>query len=302
MLDSAATSTNYGRKTAKNCKRAAKLRKEQNDMPSTVKGEHVRKLPAGRKALLLAQVNNVGEVTVAALAETFGVSIDTIRRDLDSLDHDGLLIRTHGGAISMQAGQFTDRDVDFRLKINHDEKQSIARAARALIKDGAVLLMNAGTTTLALAQKLQDARDLTIATNNLLIPQTVAHSCLKDLYLFGGSVRYLTQSTTGPVALHLADTTGPTEVHADLAFIAVGAVSATHGYSTTNAGEATLMRSMMEKSDQVAVLADSSKLDRTLFSRVSDLSAADYLITNAPPSEELQRALTEVGTKLIISG
>ena len=107
-----------------------------------------RRLPAGRKADLASYVEQVGEVTVGGLAEHFHVSIDTIRRDLDQLDREGVVIRTHGGAVSAE-GQLKDRALDVRLRMQTEEKETIARLAAGLIDDGAVVMLNAGTTTLA---------------------------------------------------------------------------------------------------------------------------------------------------------
>src|SRR3990170_288894 len=121
-----------------------------------------RRLPAGRKAALAAYVAEVGQVTVARLAERFDVSADTIRRDLDQLDSDGLVIRTHGGAISASAFPRPDTGLEIRARMQTSAKDTIGGLAAGLIPDGASLLVNAGTTTLALIRHLQNHRDLTI--------------------------------------------------------------------------------------------------------------------------------------------
>src|SRR3954469_18322489 len=93
------------------------------------KGDRQRRLPAGRKAQLAAHVAETGQVTVGALAERFGVSIDTVRRDLDQLAADGVLVRTYGGAVSLSTVSRTDRAVDQRLSIQEREKEKIATLA-----------------------------------------------------------------------------------------------------------------------------------------------------------------------------
>src|SRR5215211_8479822 len=113
-----------------------------------------RHLPAGRKARLAAYVAETGEVTVTALAERFGVSIDTIRRDLDQLSADGVLVRTYGGAVSQSSVSRVDRTVDVRLNLEKREKEQIATLATSLVKDGSVIMINGGTTTLAVARNL----------------------------------------------------------------------------------------------------------------------------------------------------
>src|SRR3712207_2913012 len=155
-------------------------------------GDRKRQLPAGRKAQLAAYVAEAGQVTVGALAERFGVSIDTIRRDLDQLSADGVLVRTYGGAVSLSTISRTDRAVDQRLALQEQEKEKIASLAAALVQDGSTIMINGGTTTLALARKLGQHRDLTVATNNLLVPGALPPTAVRDIYVFGGAVRSLT--------------------------------------------------------------------------------------------------------------
>lgn len=260
-----------------------------------------RNLPAGRKAQLAAYVAEAGQVTVGALAQRYGVSIDTIRRDLDQLSADGVLVRTYGGAVSPSAAARPDRAVDVRLKIQEKEKEAIAALAASLVEDSSSIMINGGSTTLALARALRHHRDLTVATNNLLIGPAMSSSAIRDLYLFGGVVRPLTMATVGPVNLRTWNG-GHLDVSCDLAFIGVGAVSAEAGYTTSNLGEAAMMREMMSRSTRVAILADSSKLDRRLFAQVAELDVATYLITDAPPSAELSAALSEAGVEVMVPG
>src|SRR3954447_8699184 len=109
------------------------------------KEDRRRHLPAGRKAQLAAYVAEAGQVTVSALAERFGVSIDTIRRDLDQLSAEGVLVRTYGGAVSQSPLSRVDRAVDVRLKMEEREKEKIAVLAGSLVEDGSIVMINGGT-------------------------------------------------------------------------------------------------------------------------------------------------------------
>lgn len=260
---------------------------------------HRRRLPAGRKADLAAYVEQAGQVTVGDLAEHFGVSIDTVRRDLDQLDREGVLIRTHGGAVSAANGQFKDSTLDVRLRVQTEEKERIARLAAGLVENGSVVMINAGTTTLAVARALRNHHDLTIATNNLRIPAEIAPSAFRDLYVFGGAVRSITQATTGPVTLTLTPGGPEVDIRCDLALIAVGAVDAS-GYSTSNLGDAGMMSEMIQRAERTAILADSSKFGRRLFAQVAALDRADYLITDAAPPQKLRTALAQADVEVII--
>lgn len=259
-----------------------------------------KRLPAGRKAELAAYVTDVGQVTVAKLASHFAVSTDTIRRDLDQLDADGLLIRTHGGAVSLAASNRPDTELEVRLHVQTAAKETIGRLAASLVEDGSVIMINGGTTTLALARHLRKHRDLTIATNNLRIPAEISPSVFRDLYMFGGAVRTVAQTTTGPVTLRPSPGGHDIEVQADIAFIGVGAVSVEGGYTTSNLGDAEMMAAMMARSKKVVILADSAKLDRTMFAQVGALSSADYFVSETTPPSDLLAALRRGKVEVII--
>ncbi|WP_204913551.1 DeoR family transcriptional regulator [Microlunatus spumicola] len=263
--------------------------------------EGTRRLPAGRKAELAAYVAEVGEASVARLAERFEVSVDTIRRDLDSLDADGHLIRTHGGAVSQAASPRPEFGLDVRTRMQAGAKDRIGAAAAALVADGMVLMVNAGTTTLALARHLGERRELTVATNSLRLPAELAPASVRDLYVFGGSVRLAAQATVGPVGFPDGAETPDPRIQADLALVGVGSVCEGSGYWTSNLAEAAMLRDMMHRSERVAVLADSSKLERRLFAQIADLGAADYLVTDAAPPPSLAAALVEAGVELVVA-
>jgi DeoR family transcriptional regulator, fructose operon transcriptional repressor len=274
---------------------------EQEQIPVNVNvdtQDRPRHLPAGRKARLAAYVAEAGQVTVGALAERFGVSIDTIRRDLDQLSAEGVLVRTYGGAVSLSTVSRVDRAVEVRLNLQEAEKDTIAALAASLVEDGSTIMINGGTTTLALARRLHSHRDLTVATNNLLVPPALSPSVIRDLYVFGGAVRSITLATIGPVSLRVAGGT-ELDIRCDLALIGVGAVSADAGYSTSNVGEAAMMREMMSRAARVAILADSSKFGRRLFAQISELGSADYLVTDSSPPSDLLDALVENDVEVI---
>ncbi len=262
------------------------------------KDDRQRHLPAGRKAQLATYVADAGQVTVGALAERFGVSIDTIRRDLDQLSAEGLLVRTYGGAVSLSTLSRADRAVDVRLNLQEREKEKIAALAAALVEDGSTIMINGGTTTLALARNLHKHRDLTVATNNLLVPPALPPSAVREIYVFGGAVRSVTLATIGPISFRVASGS-ELDISCDLALIGVGAISADAGYTTSNLAEAAMMREMISRAARVAILADSSKFDRRLFAQVSPLGSADYLVTDSIPPPDLLDALVENEVELV---
>ena len=255
-------------------------------------------LPAGRRSDLAAHLDRVGGATVHELAERYGVSIDTIRRDLDQLHDAGRVVRTHGGAVSVAVHNRTDRGMSVRVHLQAAEKEAIASLAAGLVEDGSVVIINAGTTALAVARALHERRELTIATNNLLLPSTISAKVCREIYVFGGSMRIHTQSTTGPVRFPAADGRDVV-IRADLALVAVGAVAVKGGYTTSNLAEAIMMREMMQQAEKVAVLADSSKFERRLFANVAELELPDYFITDTEPPPPLRHALEDAGVSVL---
>jgi DeoR/GlpR family transcriptional regulator of sugar metabolism len=269
---------------------------------SALESNGSRRLPAGRKAELAAYVAETGEVTVARLAEHFDVSADTIRRDLDQLDSEGVLVRTHGGAVSRVALQRPDADLDVRIRLRADAKDTIGRLAASLVEDNATLMVYGGTTTLALARHLRGRHSLTIATNSLRLPAEIPPKVIHDLYVFGGQVRLNAQATIGPVAIPTSTGDGELGIQCDLAFVGVGAVSAESGYSTSSIAEAAMMNQMMDRASRVVVLADSSKFGRRLFAQIAELDRADYLVTETAPPAALATALEQAGVRVLHPG
>lgn len=258
------------------------------------------RFPASRQADLASFVSENGQVTVADLASKFDVSPDTIRRDLDQLDADGILIRTHGGAVSLSALPRPETGVDVRMRLQANAKDRIGALAASLVRDGSVIMINAGTTSLSVARHLQDQRELTIATNNLRIPAEISPKVCSDLYVFGGSVRLSGQATVGPISFRAEGSTRDIDIKCDLAIIGIGALSAA-GYSTSHLSEAVMMGQMMTHAAQVIVLADSSKFDRQLFAHISPLESGHILVTDQQPPQGLRAALDESGVQVLIA-
>ena len=258
-----------------------------------------RPLPAGRKAELAGYVSAAGQVTVPELVKYLKVSADTIRRDLDQLDKEGLLIRTHGGAMSPSSAPRVDASMGLRRRLQAEGKEKIGVLAASLVENDSVLMINAGTTALAVARNLQGHKGITIATNNLMIPAEAPASAIRSLYVFGGGVNITAQATIGPIAFPSTLGLGGLEIQCDLAIIVVGGVSIAAGYSTGNLHEAAMMNEMLSRAARVAVVADSTKIGRRLFAQVAELGRADYFVTNAMPSPDLVKELDKRGVILM---
>jgi DeoR family transcriptional regulator, fructose operon transcriptional repressor len=262
----------------------------------------IPRLPALRKDEVAAHVSEVGEVTITELATHFGVSVDTVRRDLDELAAVGRLKRTRGGAVRNDPLSSMEISVTQRLSVHDTAKSRIGELAATLVEDGQTILLNGGTTPLAVLPHLAGRRNLTIVTNNLWASGRVPWECARDVYLIGGTVRPSAQVTLGPVEFAGANGSHSHRIHADIALISVGGVAADLGYSTSNLQEARMLCEMMSSSRQVAVLADRSKFGKRTFAQIAALDAADIVVTDGPVDPELAEALATAGVAVMAVG
>lgn len=244
-----------------------------------------------REILKLLQVQ--GKVKTLALAERFEVSEPTIRRDINEMDEQGLLIRTHGGAIALEPAEqepsFVEKSDRF-LK----EKEQIGRIAAAMIHDGDTVVMDTGTTTLMIARHMQ-AENVTVVTNSLDIAYELEHKPNIEILITGGIIRWNTRAMIGPVADAALE-----RFRVDMAFIGANAVSLENGITTPNIGEADIKRKMMQVAKKTFVVLDHTKFDKTTFSRIADLNEISGIITDPGVSEETVRRYEQADVSIIL--
>ncbi|SMQ71326.1 DeoR/GlpR family DNA-binding transcription regulator [Agreia sp. VKM Ac-1783] len=243
-----------------------------------------------------------GRVTVTELSERFGVTAETVRRDLDHLERRGVLLRVHGGAVAGSKTSLSESTVAVRADKSRDAKLLIARAALGMIGDtfrGSILL-DAGTTTGALAELLVDwnpshGHPLTIITNSVPIAALLHLNPAIELHLLGGSVRGITSAAVGASTIEQLDRLRP-----DIAFIGTNGVSAGFGLSTPEEREAAVKAAMIRRSRRSVVLADSSKLDEEALYRFAELRDLDTLVSDVDPAGTLSAALDAEGVEVIV--
>jgi len=204
----------------------------------------------------------------------------TIRKDLAELEARGLLQRVYGGAVPTHKSRYNPSFLE-KVSLHAAEKWAIARAAVQHICEGDAVILDAGSTTLALARAMRDQfRHLTVITSSVPIAVELAHVGW-DLILVGGQVRAHSLALIGPVAVNaLAD------FHADKAFLGATGVTLQDGYSTPNPLDAQLKRAMLRAAKESYVLTDSSKLGHGALANYARLEEIKLLITdnNAPAS------------------
>jgi DeoR/GlpR family transcriptional regulator of sugar metabolism len=253
------------------------------------RGRHSAGSRAARQREIVAALQMSRQVDVAALAERFGVSGMTIRRDLAELDGAGQLRRVHGGAVLRRAPAYGSR-----AGVMVQEKASIARAVAAQIGDGQAVGIDAGTTCHAVAAELAERDDLTVVTNSLHVAMEFRRSPSLVVVVGGVLTPELTLVNTGA-----ADT--PPRVHLDTLVLGCGGISADRGLTYFDPAEVEVRRDLLSVADRVIVAADHTKFDRRTAIVLTSLDRVDVLVTDRPPPPELDRALSERGVRCILA-
>ncbi|MCE1174120.1 MAG: DeoR/GlpR family DNA-binding transcription regulator [Propionibacteriales bacterium] len=214
-------------------------------------------------------------VSVTELAEEFGVTTETIRRDLDALDQRGLIRRVHGGAVAANGLTVLETGLAEREAAGAAQKARIAEAAlRYLPSQPGTVLLDAGTTTGRLAARLGANAVTAVVTNSLPAAGQLAANGVR-VRLLGGNVRGITGATVGSETV-----TALSRLRCDVAFVGTNGISVQHGFSTPDHDEAAVKEAMVGAASFVVVLADSSKLGAELLVGFAALNQADVLITD----------------------
>ncbi len=256
-------------------------------------------LPARRREDLLEIVHTSGQATVVELAERFDVSADTIRRDIDYLVDQGLLARTHGGAVPPSSRATADTPLGRRMQLRPEVKTAIGHTAARLIADDETVIVNGGTTTLAFAAALTARRGLTVVTNSLVLPPSLPSDAIRDVYLIGGEVRMTSMTTVGPVRFPGSTGSGSHAISGDVAVIGVGGISVRNGLSTSNLPDAQMMRDMIGGASRLIVVADHTKIDHNAFAQICPLDRIDQLVCDIDPEHPVAAAVIKSGGELI---
>jgi len=250
---------------------------------------------ARRHQELLQLVEANGQMSVDDLASHFGVSDDTIRRDLQNLEQRKLLLRTHGGAVSTALLVHRETPFLIRANANADAKTRIGRAAAQLISDGETLIVNGGSTTFAFGANLGQRRNLTIVTNNIPMLSVLPAEAIQGVYLLGGQYNVNLGSTVGSVGFSSGN------INVDTAVLGVSGLTSTDGLSATLLEEASMFARMITSARRTIVIADVSKFGFNAFAQVAPLSAIDVLVTDAPPPADLCQALNQANVEVIVA-
>jgi DeoR/GlpR family transcriptional regulator of sugar metabolism len=246
-------------------------------------------LPAQRRQEILRAVRG-GAAHVADLAESFGVSEMTVRRDLSALARDGKLERVHGGALHAGEPRFAQIEVE-----RFDVKDRMGAAAAALVEDGQTVMIDIGTSTLQMARHLHGRR-VTVVTTNLAVLEELLPDPDIELVLPGGTVRRNYRSLVGVVAEDSLR-----QLKADIAVLGTSAVDAELGVWDTTMIEVPIKRLMIAAADCVVLLADAAKFSMSGVVRVCGPEAIDRIVTDAPLPAACRSAVDAAGIEVTVA-
>lgn len=259
----------------------------------------ISRIPATlRKAKIIEAIRESGFISVAEASTKLAVSEMTVRRDLVELEKEGLLARTHGGALLHEPDRLDamDRDepaFDARLRRFRQVKERIANAAAELVQPRQTVGLDVGTTTYLLAHRIAEMQNIRIFTNSLRIA-SVAASRRCDVYVPAGSVRADELSIWGPAAASHFE-----NFWFDISFIGVSGMTS-DGFYDYSMEDVDMKRVYVARSTKKIVLCDSSKFHRMSLVQVAPFEAIDMLITDAAPPADIAENLTLHGVEVLV--
>ena len=249
--------------------------------------------PNPRQAELLNEVRARGAMSVEALAERFGVTLQTVRRDVTMLADAGLLARFHGG---VRVPGSTTENIAYRQRqqLNEAAKQRIARTVARAVPAGCSLIINIGTTTEAIARELLHHRGLRVITNNLNVAAILSDNPDCEVIVAGGVVRGRDRGIVGEATVDFIQ-----QFKVDIGLIGISAIEADGSLRDFDYREVKVARAILAQSRQVWLAADHSKFNRPAMVELARLDQVDVLYTDEPPPEPFPALLAEAGVACV---
>lgn len=250
-----------------------------------------------RRAIIMKMLESEEEVLVTTLSRMLHTSEVTIRKDLTSLQERNLIIRTRGGAIRRPIENLgEDTSVGKKSTFNFREKDRIGEAASKLIKNGDHIILDSGTTTLAMARHLDHLQNLTIITNSIDIANELLRYQRFSIIILGGHLRVNSHSVVGPLASATLRNFSDYKF-----FMGVDSFSIENGVSTPNLEEALLNQQMLMNASQVIAVFDASKCNKRSYTHVCATNQLNVIVTDDGMPTEIRTRLKEMNIKVIIA-
>lgn len=276
----------------------------KTDRSATAAGSVHAMFPAARRRRILELVEREGAISLRHLAEATETSEVTVRRDLRQLESEGRLVRQRGGAEaapsapsgSVETTGSTEPTYAEKTRVAAVHKNAIAARAATLISPGDAIVIGAGTTTHALAQRIANLQDVAVVTNSILVAEALAASTAIDVTLTGGSLRGPTFALVGPAA---ESSLG--HIHAERLFISGNGLTAARGLTTPNPVVASMDRALVAAAREVVVLVDHTKIGHDTMALTVPTESITTVITDADAAEGELDALRAAGLEVIVA-
>ncbi len=246
-----------------------------------------------RKREILSRLASDGKVIVAELAREFGVTEETVRRDLEKLDSEGLAYKIYGGAVSRKSSAL-DLPYSVRVAANVAEKEIISELAANFIKDGDRLMLDSSSTAIYIVKKLKSKKNLTVITNSVKILLELSDKPDFTVLCTGGNLKEGSLSLIGSSAEKMISS-----YHVDFAVCSCKGIDMSLGVTDSNEMDGRVKQAMFASADKKMLALDSGKFDNKSFVRLCDVKELDMIVTNACPSEQWQSYCAEQGVRLI---
>ena len=248
-----------------------------------------------RQVRLIEEVRQVGSLSVEVLAERFGVTLQTVRRDVRQLAEAGLLARFHGG---VRVPGSTTENIAYRQRqrLNDDAKRRIAKEVALAVPNGCSLIINIGTTTEAIAHELLHHRGLRVITNNLNVAAILSDHPDCELIVAGGLVRSRDRAIIGEATVEFVR-----QFKVDIGLIGISGIEADGSLRDFDYREVKVARAILAQSRQVWLAADHSKFNRPAMVELARLDHLDRLFTDAPPPPPFPQLLAEAAVQCIVA-
>lgn len=245
-----------------------------------------------RRERIVSTIHENGKVRVSELSEEYDISEVTIRKDLEALEAEGHLKRVHGGAIGLNK-LYVNMDLSERYKTNSAAKKALAELAASFIDDNDTIFMNAGTTLTYVLRAIRDKKNISLVTNSVQNATEAALYSSFNVILLGGELDSKYQFTFGSDAEKQLE-----NYRAAKCILSVDGISAEAGLTLYYANEASLVRKMINTSAKTIVVADSSKIGRAVFAKITDAKKSDILVTSKSDKKKELQALEKIGVKI----
>lgn len=239
-----------------------------------------------RRQAILMLLGASGAVTVRDLSDRFGVSSMTIRRDLDQLEKDGLITKTHGGAAILEPNAQAETRLSEREQVFREAKQRIGERAAAMVRPGDTVILDEGSTCLAVARHLKALSGITVITNGVRVAAELLGASGITLIVVGGLCNHESAMLYGPET-----DKAYASLHADLYFMGMDAFSPEYGILDANYLQVSLKLAKARASRRVIGVAHQAKFGRRAVAKVGPFTMLHALVTEGPIEEGLRQCL-----------